>query len=172
MKWWIFGIGALWAASLRAQDTTYVPATDFPNGRQVVAIYFGAKWCAPCMQPTMKEAVRRMKPLLREQAAKSGASISVVLVALDRSPENGLAFAQSLGAFDEYVFGNDIAGLASERFIWGVPDPQPGVPQVVVGERTVLVTRGKPITFSPFQMTRRILGDSIPIWVAHGAPVR
>lgn len=172
MKCRMVAFGVIWATGLNAQDTTYVPATDFPNGRQVVAIYFGAKWCTPCMQPTMKDAVRRMKPLLRDQAQKSGASFSIILVALDRSLENGLAFAQPLGAFDEYALGNDIAGLASERFIWGDADPQPGVPQVLVGERTVLVTRGKPITFSPFQLTRRILGDSIPIWVARGAPLR
>ena len=172
MKLLAVTIGALWAGALHAQDTAYVPATEFPNGRQVVAIYFGAKWCAPCMQPAMKDAVRRMKPLLREQATKSGASISIVLVALDRSLANSLAFAQPLGAFDEYAFGNDMAGLASERFIWDDADPQPGVPQVLVGERTVLVARGKPITFSPLRITRRVLGDSIPSWVARGAPVR
>ena len=172
MRHCLLALGALCASVARAQDTTYVAATDFPNGRQVVALYFGAKWCTPCVQPAMKAAVRRMKPLLRDQARQSGAAFTAILVALDRSLENGLAFAQSLGVFDEYAFGNDIAGLPSERFIWGDADPQPGVPQVIVGERTVLVTRGKPITFSAFQVTRRILGDSIPLWVARGAPLR
>jgi len=168
----MLAIGVLCASTLHAQDTTYVPASDFASGRQVIAVYIGAKWCTPCMQPPMKEAIRRMKPLVRDQALKSGASFSAVLVALDRGLESALTFAKPLGAFDEYAFGNDMASLAAERFIWGEVDPQPMVPQVIVGERTIEVQRGRPIVFGPFHVTRRVNGDSIPVWVARGAPVR
>jgi hypothetical protein len=172
MKITMFVIGALCATALHGQDTTYVPATDFASGRQVIAVYIGAKWCTPCMQPPMKDAIRRMKPLVRDQALKSGASFSAVLVALDRELASALIFAEPLGAFDEYAFGNDMAGLAAERFIWGEADPQPMVPQVIVGERTIEVQRGRPIIFGSFRVTRRVSGDSIPIWVASGAPLR
>lgn len=34
-----------------------------PDGRQVVVMYFGAKWCKPCELPAMKNAIARMNPL-------------------------------------------------------------------------------------------------------------
>lgn len=159
------------AGTVRAQDTTYVPASDFPSGRQIMAIYFGAKWCEPCMRPTTKDAIRRMKPILRAEAERRGATFTAIVVALDRRLDDGLAFTKDLGAFDEYAFGGDLAGLPSERFIWGDADPLPAVPQIVIGERTVTVERGKSMRFGPWRRIRRIGGDSIPSWVAAGAPI-
>lgn len=54
--------GAAPASTATTSDTGYVPAQDFPNGRQIEAVYFGANWCSPCRAPSMKAAVRAMKP--------------------------------------------------------------------------------------------------------------
>ncbi|MCE2901381.1 MAG: TlpA family protein disulfide reductase [Gemmatimonas sp.] len=154
-----------------AADTAYTPSQDFQSGRQVIAVYFGASWCKPCDRPDMKEAVRRMKPMLLAQAVKHGAFFSAMGVALDRDLAKALTFLTPNGAFDEYVIGSDLTSLAAERFIWGDPDNIPAVPQVVVLERNLKVERGKPITFGATRVVRRIRGDSIPPWVKAGATV-
>lgn len=160
------------AARVGAQDTSYVPSKEYPNGKQLVAVYFGANWCAPCRKPAMKAAVQQMKPLLAAQAKQSGAEFAAIAVVLDRDLKSGLEFVAPLGAFDEYVFGSDLTSTAAQRFIWDSSEPLPMVPQVLVFERTVHVERNKPMVFSPDHVLRRVAGDSIPIWVKSGAPIR
>ncbi len=154
---------------LAAQDTAYVPATDFPNGRQIVAVYFGANWCGPCRKPEMKAAIIRAKPLLAAQAKRDGAAFSAMVVALDRDLKSGLEFVAPLGA---YSFGSDLASTAAQRFIWGDSLAAKAVPQVIVFERTVAAEPRKPMKFGPDHVLRRVAGDSIPIWVRAGAPIR
>lgn len=158
---------------VEAQDTTYVPTTEMPNGKQIVAVYFGASWCGPCNKPEMKAAIRHMKPLLAAQAKSSHENFSAMVVALDHDFKRGLDFIAPLGAFDEYNIGGDFAGSAAQRFIWTDSDPQASVvPQVFILERTVTVKPHTSIEFSPDHVLKRVSGDSIPIWVAAGAPVR
>jgi thiol-disulfide isomerase/thioredoxin len=152
-------------------DTAYTPVQDFQSGRQVMAIYFGASWCKPCDRPDMKDAVRRMKPMLLAQAVKNGGFFTAMGVALDRDLTKALAFLNPNGAFDEYVIGSDLTSLAAERFIWGDPGNFPAVPQIVVPERTLEVERGAPIKFGTIRVVRRVHGDSIPLWVKAGATV-
>lgn len=156
---------------LAGQDTTYAPTKDYPNGRQVVALYFGAKWCKPCGDPAVKSAIVRMKSLVSAQAKDSNAVFSAVIVAFDRSLSDALTFIETNGAFDEYVIGNDITSLAAERFIWGDSLASKGVPQVIVIERTVHTDRKAGITFGPHKVLRRISGDEIVPWVRSGAAI-
>lgn len=157
---------------LGAQDTAYVPATAFENGRQIVAIYFGANWCHPYRTPEMKAAIRAMKPLVAAQAKQSGAAFSAMVVVLDRDLKSGLEFVAPLGAFDEYSFGSDLESAAAQRFIWGDSLAFKGVPQVIVFERTIQIQRNKPINFGNDHVLRRVSGDSIATWVGAGAPIR
>lgn len=166
------------AARLRAQapiqpsDTAYAPATELPNGRQVLAVYLGAKWCTPCNRPEVKAAVARMKPLVASQAKQSGATFTAVVVAMDRNLDAALAFIRPLGAFDEYAVGGDFVSTAAQRFVWRNSAPEPSVPQVLVLERTLRAVPGQPITLGRDRVLRRVLGDSIPLWVRAGAPIR
>jgi thiol-disulfide isomerase/thioredoxin len=153
------------------QDTSYVPNKELPNGRQVVAIYFGAGWCQPCVMPNMKAAIRHMKPLVAAQAKDSGAGFSAIVAAFDRDLDSGLAFVRPLGAFDEYSFGNDITSLVAERFIWGDSLAMKGVPSIIVFERTVRWAPHEPILFSPPHVLVRAAGDSILAWVHAGARI-
>jgi thiol-disulfide isomerase/thioredoxin len=163
----------LGAGSLGAQDTTYVPATEMPNGKQIVVAYMGASWCGPCRAPRMKAAVLKMKPLVAAQARQLNASFAAMVVALDRNLNDGLAFIASLGPFDEYIIGEDMAGSAAQRFVWTDATPESAsVPEVFVIERTVTVVPRKAIKFSADSVLKIIAGDSIPIWVANGAPIK
>lgn len=112
-----------------------------------------------------------MKPLVAAQAKRSGAAFAAVAVALDRDLNKGLAFVRPNGAFDEYVIGSDMTGIAAERFIWGDSLAARAVPQVIVFERTVEAVPRKPITFGAARVLRRVGGDSIPLWARAGAPV-
>ena len=167
------GTGGVRAGSTAAaQDTGYVPAQDFPNGRQIEAVYFGANWCRPCRAPSMKGAIRAMKPLLAVQAKNAGATFSAMVVALDRDFSTGAQFIAPLGAFDEYSIGADLVSTAAQQYIWSDSLGMPVVPQVIVFERTVAVTRGRPMSFGPRHILLRVRGDSVPLWVAAGAPLR
>ena len=154
------------------QDTSYVPNKEFPNGRQVVAIYFGAHWCKPCTTPEMKAAIRHMKTLVAAQARDSGAVLSAVVAAFDRDLDTGLAFVRPLGAFDEYSFGNDIVSVIAERFIWGASLAMKAVPSIIVVERTVRIAPNEPAIFGPARVLQRAAGgNSILAWVRAGAPI-
>lgn len=160
------------AMQLQAQDTTYVPSHELPNGKQIVAVYFGGIWCSPCRRPEMKSAIRRMKPLVAAQAKAAGASFSAMVVAFDSTLADGVDFVTPLGAFDEYSIGPDFVSLPAQYYMWGISPPEPAVPQVVVFERTIHVEPRKPATFGAIHVLRRIGGDSIPIWVRDGAKIK
>lgn len=120
----------------------------------------------------MKAAVHGMKPLLAMQAKNAGETFSAMVVALDRDFASGAQFIAPLGAFDEYSIGADFASTAAQQYIWSDSLGMPAVPQVIVFERTVAVTRGRPMTFGPRHILLRIRGDSVPLWVAAGAPLQ
>ena len=153
-------------------DTAYTPSMEVPNGRQVVAVYIGATTCGPCRRPETKAAIARMKPLVAAHAKQSGAAFSAMVVSLDWDLKGGLEFVQSLGAFDEYVFGASWVNTAAQRFFWSDSLAAPSIPQVIVFERTVKLPTGTRITIGPDRMLRRVVGDSaIRAWVRAGAPI-
>lgn len=160
--------------ALAGQDTTYLATTEYPNGRQVVAIYLGANWCKPCGDPALKSAIRHMKPLMAAHAKDSNAVLNAIIVAFDRSLADALIFIEANGTFDEYVIGNDITSLAAERFLWGDSLAEKGVPQVIVFERLVLMERGArgiDFIFGEPRILQRKLGDEIVPWVRGGAAI-
>lgn len=153
-----------------ASAQQYVPATDLPNGKEIVAIYVGAQSCGPCHSPEVKTAVRQMKTLVAGQAQKSGAAFSVMGVANDWDHTVALAFLADVGPFDQQVIGGNWTNLAIERYIWRDPNGNTAMPQIIVLERTV--TPGRSITFTEPKIIRRVLGaKDIPEWVAKGAPI-
>ena len=156
---------------LVAQQPPYVPSSTLPNGRQIVAMYFGARDCGPCLVPEVKNAIRNMKLLLSEQAKASGAAFAAIGVANDWSVPVAAAFLEEVGPFDQVVLGGNWTNVAIERFVWRDSTGVPEMPQVLVFERTVTPTdRG--IVFSDWRLLRRVKGmTEIPEWVKAGAPV-
>jgi thiol-disulfide isomerase/thioredoxin len=69
---------ALAAALVRPSDTRFVPYI-WSQEPEVIALYYGAAWCAPC-----HELVPKLKNVY-EQLRKVGANTEVVFVSLDRS---------------------------------------------------------------------------------------
>jgi hypothetical protein len=157
------------AGTLRAQ--AYVPATDLPNGKEIVAVYVGAKTCGPCQTPEVKDAIQRMKTLLAAQAKQSGAAFSVVGVSTDWSVKDGAEFLEPNGPFDQVVVGGNWTNLGAEQYLWRDSTARPSMPTVLIFERTV--KPGVRITFSESRLIRQVTneGKGIAGWVAEGAPI-
>lgn len=163
-------VTALLAATASAQPQVYTPSAELPNGRQIVAIYFGADFCGACHNTAVKEAVASMKSLVAAQAKKQGASFAAIGVANDWDPKVAANFIASNGAFDQLVLGGNFTNLAVEQFIWRDAKGRASLPQIVVIERTV--KSDVRIDFSEPRFLRRVMGaDSIPLWVKQGAPI-
>ena len=143
---------------------------DLPNGKELIAVYVGAKTCGPCLQPATKSAIVHMKELLSALAAAHGYAFSAVGVSTDWSTAEGIAFLRDNGPFDQIVVGGNWTNLAVEHYIWRDSSAVPAMPQVVVLERTV--TTGRRMEFSAPRVLHRVLGgDEIPKWVNAGAPI-
>lgn len=143
---------------------------DLPKGKELVAVYVGAKSCGPCHLPATKAAIAQMKTLLSAYAAKHGYAFSAVGVSTDWSTADGVAFLNDNGPFDQLVVGGNWTNLAAEHYIWRDDSAEPAMPQVIVLERTV--TPGERIAFSSPRVLRRVSGAAeIPKWVNAGAPI-
>jgi hypothetical protein len=152
------------------QSPAYAPATELPNGKEILVVYFGAQDCGPCHLPEVKDAVRKMKGLVQAQATKAGASTEIIAVANDWDHAQALDFLKDVQPFDQVVIGGNWANLATERFMWRDSTSKPAMPQVMVFERTV--KPGRRITFTEPVLLRRLVGaKEIPDWVSAGAPI-
>jgi hypothetical protein len=159
------------ASQLVAQDPAYTPRTDLPTRTQVVAVYFGQSECAPCRTPELKDALHRMKPLLLAQATRSGRDFSTIGVALDWDLALGLKVLEPLAELDEIAVGANWMNAEAVRHIWQDSTAQPGLPQVLVLERTV-GTGNTGIAVGPDKVLKRLVGaGAIETWVAQGAPL-
>ena len=154
-----------------AQAPAYKPSYELPHGRQIVAIYVGASDCGPCRRDSLKAAIRAMKPALAKQAGAAGASFAAIGVSLDWEVKNALTFLEPLGEFDEVVLGNNWVNSAAIRYVWPDTTRAPGIPQVILLERTVNPSSDR-IEFGPEHILGRIINAAaIESWVARGAPI-
>jgi hypothetical protein len=177
----LIGASLLLGPSLSAQSVplpepaptpagAYNPTYRTPTGRQLVVVYIGSTGCGHSRDANLKDAVRRMKPLLAHQADSLKRPLSVNGVALDWVVDSGVVYLQSLGAWNEIGVGGQWTSLGAEKFVWKA-GAYPHIPQVLVLERTV--TEGnKGITFGPEHRLATYVGtDEVIEWVARGAPI-
>jgi hypothetical protein len=152
---------------LASADTIYTPRYVLPDGPQLLVVYVGNS--AAGTLPELSAAVRRMKPLLAQQATSRGKALSIAGVALDWMPDSGYVYLKSLGNWDEMVTGNNWVSLAAVDLIWHDRGVKPSLPQVLVYERTVHPA-GSAIAVSPRRLLRSITGiEDIIRWVDGGA---
>lgn len=157
--------GAAWPVA--AQQ--YVPTFPSPRGTQLVAVYISNSTCVGNRAPGLREAIDSLKLLLRARAAAEGRQFRAVGVALDWSPDSGLAYLGHFGAFDELDVGRNWFGLGVERFIWADSTVPPNIPQVVVYLQDVALGTGRPVFGQPTVLKRVFGGSAIVTWVRSGA---
>lgn len=148
------------------------PAEALPGGPELVALYFGATTCRPCLRPEVKRAVREMRRHLEQRATESGRDFSSIGVALDPSVPAGVDFLAGTAEFDEIAVGRSWANAAAIEHLWGDPEAVPAIPQIVVLEREIRPEPGGRPSFGEPRVLRRVLGASAILrWVEEGAPL-
>ncbi len=170
----VAGIGLLIAglpATATAQDTTYSPTFMLTEGKELIAVYFGATTCVPCHDPDLKRNIKRTKPLLKRNAEAAGYTFSVTGAALDWSVKEGIEFLEEVGPFDEVIVGKTWSNLAAVDYMWADTASFTALPQVVLIEREVINTANR-MVFSPNVIMARYVGaKTVADWVDAGAPL-
>lgn len=175
MRHHLYTIGvalAMCACALPLAAQGYAPAFPNPQGTpQLVAVYISSSNCVGNRAPGLHQAIDSLKLLLQARASATGRQFRAVGVALDWSPDSGLAYLRQFGAFDELDIGRNWFGLGVERFIWADSTARPVIPQIVIYEQELSPGPGR-ARFGPPSVLRRVLGgDSIVTWVRAGALV-
>lgn len=173
------GFLLLVALALPAVAQGYVPAYErddahnIGSGPEVVLVYFGASWCAPCHTDGLKTDLEQAKTLIAERAEAEGKAFAVIGVALDYDIEAGLDFLLESGGFDEVAIGRNWFNAASLAHLWrdeGAGERGMGLPALVVFEREM--TMAEAISAgAPTYRAEAVGVYDIAAWVEAGAPL-
>ena len=148
----------------------FTPRPEIAEGEQLIVVYIGATFCVPCQQPSLKAAVRQMKPLLQAQADSTRRHLSTVGVSLDWDVPAGLSMLEPITEYSEVIVGSNWLNSGVERFIWADTTAPPSLPQVVLVARQVEM--GARVTLSGERLLARFDGASaIEAWVRQGARI-
>ena len=155
-------------SSALAQDTTYVPHYDTPDGDEIVLIYIGAYNCGPCHSPEIKNALSKLKILLKERVNARGQDFATMGIALDWKVDVGYEYLQGVGPWDEVIVGKNWTNLGASTFIWKEADTLAAMPQIVIARRDVEV--GNQGTWvSDYEVVAHHM--NIVEWYEQGAPL-
>jgi hypothetical protein len=157
-------------SSATPQRQTYHPKNKNPNGVELIAVYIGAEFCGPCHDPQFKKALRKLKTILDDRAAKAQQSFSVTGVSTDWEVEKGIKYLGSIGPFDEIIAGKSLFNHAASEYIWKDSSGSPVVPQLVLIEREVNYKDGRVLISNCRVLGRRLGTAEIISWVDKGAP--
>lgn len=155
----------------RASAQQYQPTFPDAAGPQLIAVYISSTWCIGNRAPGLHEAVDSLKLILQERAKASGRQFRAVGVALDWSPDSGLAYLKEFGDFDELTVGRNWFNLAVERLVWADTAAPASIPQVLVYEQTITPAKTR-VGFSRSRVVKRVVGGpQIVEWVRAGARI-
>ncbi|MFK7972025.1 MAG: TlpA family protein disulfide reductase [Bacteroidia bacterium] len=154
-----------------AQEPSYRPNSDLTEGKEIIAIYFGATSCGPCHDPELKKDIQRLKTLLNQHAKSAGYAFSVTGVALDWKVEEGIEFLKEVGPFDEIVVGKNWDNLAAVEYIWADPSSMPAMPQIIVIERDGRMQQDRRTYSENKVIAHHVSPSAISAWVDAGAPL-
>ena len=157
-------------SSAAPQRQTYHPKNKNPSGVELIAIYIDAEFCGPCHDPQFKKALRKVKTILSDRAAKEQQSFSVTGVSTDWEVEKGLKYLRSIGPFDEIIAGKSLFNHAASEYIWKDSSGSSVVPQLVLIEREVGYKDGRALISNYRVLARHIGTAEIISWVGKGAP--
>lgn len=113
------------------------------HGTNLIAFVITASDCGWATQPTIVEAVGRIRGELGSRYGDSFAQVKVVGVALDQDVEVGLDFLRRLGkgetknSFDQVIVGGSWLNEQIVKFVWRDGVAETASPQVLVVERTI-----------------------------------
>jgi hypothetical protein len=116
----------------------YVPAFKVQSGPQLVMVYVGSSTCPWANQRSLPEALETIKVRLAAVAREHGMGFKAVGLALDWSPERGIAHLKRFGHFDEIAASGSWGGTLALRYLWSDAQVAAATPQVLVYTRMFL----------------------------------
>lgn len=156
------------AGPVGAHKPPWVLAADtHPAQRdELLLIFIGATFCGAATRPGFPAVVEKAKRVLAQQAVRDKKSFASIGIAVDNTVPAGLQFLGAFGKFDELIVGRNWLNSGAIKYIWKDVAGTPGIPRLLVVERTVLQADNA-ITFGPERLVLRKLGLSqIERWVA------
>ncbi|MCD9097280.1 alkyl hydroperoxide reductase [Luteimonas fraxinea] len=145
--------GDIAAALVRPDGARFVPYR-WAREPEIVALYFGADWCAPChaFVPTLRE--------IRDTLRAAGADTEVVYVSLDNAESDMRRYMRRQAMPWPAIEHRRLRALPAIRALGGVAPPN-----------LVLVDRQGRVLASAWQGRRRTgLQDVLQVWREHVAP--
>ena len=149
----------------------YKPSYELRSGREVVLVFLGASFCGAHRRPGFPQLVEDAKERVQRQALASGRQFRAHAVSLDWKTDAALDFLKGFGEFDEMSLGGNWVSDGAVRYVWRDMPGDPAVPQVILLERTIDVSKAA-TEVKDERVLKRVLGtDEIEEWVRAGAPL-
>lgn len=130
---------SLKAGSVSRELDRRIRGQRLASSNELVMVFIGSAHCAASRDPSLPGVIRSAGESLAKIARKEGIPLVVIGAALDWSPFDGLAYLQSVGAFDEVISGRNWANSAALEYLWVDHPGPPSLPQVVLLRRELLV---------------------------------
>lgn len=154
------------------------PKPPFQSGRYLLAFVFVSSECGFSTLPQTRRALRALPDSLREAHGAEFTSVSVIGVTIDKDVDTGLRFLREIErsgqVFDEISVGRSWLNEHVLRFVWREGMATANLPQVVLVERHVDVTRyPRHIATERDSVLLNLTGSkAISEWVGKGASLR
>jgi hypothetical protein len=114
-------------------------AADEPV-QELLIVLIASSTCHGSHVDGFAEAVGKLASRMEIEAEERGMKPYLVGVALDRSIVDGMEFLSQLGSFDQVVVGMNWSNLGVQHYIEALSTGPAVVPQLLVLERTVLIS--------------------------------
>jgi hypothetical protein len=124
---------------------------------ELVAVLIASSDCGASQKEELRRALRGLRSAIVAMPEAKSKRVVLIGAALDWAIPDGVAYLKSIGGFDEIAVGNSWLNAAAIQYIWQAPGRLTSIPQLVVFEREVTVTR-EGITVSPSHIIKRMRG--------------
>lgn len=150
----------------------YKSNISLKHGPEIALVFVGASFCGAQNTAGFPQAIEQAKIAVQRRANEGGKQFRAVGVALDWKPADGIAFLARFGEFDEITSGSNWIGDGAMRYVWRDLPTGPGVPQLLIVERSVDASDERSIRVTGDRIVRQVQGTkAIQAWVEAGAPI-
>ncbi len=137
------------------------------HGRQLVIVLLGSTDCGFSTDPALHHAFAEIVRHSSVTARSRGERLRTLGVAIDQDRAAGLAFLETVWAFDETIAGGGWTNSGAVRYaVRDLAGPL-GVPQVIVTSHRLALGGDSLVAVGPDSVHRRLVGrDAIVRWAA------
>jgi len=136
------------------------------EGKELVLIVVGSSKCGASQSRDLEAAVKKIRQGLRTQATDNHQRFVTMGLALDEDPEVGLEFLRKFGSFDEIMTGGGWTSTGSLAYIVRDLPGRRAVPQLVVLERDVAISKTGVAAVQSTLVGRKVGLDEIAAFAA------